>query len=120
MPKHDSLKYLYDIVVAGERIVTFIADKSFEEYKKDLLLQSGVERQFGIIGEALNQALKVEPSLVDVISNTSQIIAFRNILIHRYASVSNEVVWGVIESFLLQLIQETKKILHERSILDNY
>ena len=32
-----------------------------------------------------------------------RIVAFRNILIHGYASVDNRLVWGVIEANLLAL-----------------
>lgn len=113
MPEPKVLKFIFDIVEAGDRIVSFVSGKNFEDYEQDLLLQSGVERQFEIIGEALNQAIKIDPEVAGLIHNTSQIIAFRNLLIHRYASVSTEVVWGVIESYLPALIREAKKILDE-------
>ena len=54
MPGHNIQKYLYDIVEAGERITSFVSGKNFDQYRNDILLQSGVERQFEIIGEALN------------------------------------------------------------------
>lgn len=54
MSGHNILKYLFDIVEAGERITSFVSGKDFDQYQKDILLQSGVERQFEIIGEALN------------------------------------------------------------------
>jgi len=37
---------------------------------------SGVERQFEIVGEALTQAIQNNPSLVELISNSSWIISF--------------------------------------------
>ena len=42
-------------------------------------LQSAVERQFEIIGEDLNQALKLDPSLATAISRSADIVAFRNL-----------------------------------------
>jgi hypothetical protein len=53
-----------------------------------------VVRQFEIIGEALGQALRVDSSLADAVTDTGRIIAFRNRLIHGYASVSDAVVRG--------------------------
>ena len=50
MPGHNILKYLYDIVEAGERIKSFVLGKDFDHFQNDILLQSGVERQFEIIG----------------------------------------------------------------------
>ena len=116
MSGHNIQKYLFDIVEAGERIMSFVSGKDFDQYQKDILLQSGVERQFEIIGEALNQVVKIEPELSNKISNSSQIISFRNFLIHRYASVSDEVVWGVIDSYLPTLIIEAKSLMMQRDL----
>jgi uncharacterized protein with HEPN domain len=99
---------------ACDLIGQFVAGKTFSDYKNDPLLRSGVERQFEIIGEALNQALRYDPGLAAKISSTPRIIAFRNQLIHRYAVVSDDVVWGVIETNLPVLTREVKLLL-ERS-----
>jgi uncharacterized protein with HEPN domain len=44
--------YLWDMVEAITNIQEFIQDISLEEYSKSLLLQSAVERQLEILGEA--------------------------------------------------------------------
>jgi len=111
MQPHDTRKYLFDIAESCDLITRFIAGKNFSDYTHDPLLRSGVERQFEIIGEALNQALRYDPKLAASISNTSRIISFRNRLIHRYATVSDEVVWGVIETNLPVLTREVKDLL---------
>jgi uncharacterized protein with HEPN domain len=77
------------------------------------MLRSAVERQFEVIGEALSQALRCDPKLGTRISNTARIIAFRNRLIHGYASISNEVVWGVLEANLPTLTREADALLCE-------
>ena len=51
-------KYLYDVSQAGLKISRFIDAKSFNDYATDDLLKSGVERQFEVMGEALNQLSK--------------------------------------------------------------
>ena len=49
-------KYLSDILQAINLIEDFISDvPTFEEYIPDLKTQSAVERQLGIIGEAVNK-----------------------------------------------------------------
>jgi uncharacterized protein with HEPN domain len=113
MPSREVRKYLYDIAVAAEYIAQFTAGKTYEEYCTDPMLRSAVERQFEIIGEALNQLLRREPDLQRRISNAPLIIAFRNRLIHGYANVSDEVVWGVVEGYLPALSGEVQVLLAE-------
>jgi uncharacterized protein with HEPN domain len=55
-----------------------------------------VERQFEIIGEALNRLSKVSPDLAQDVPNLREIIGFRNILIHGYASVDHGRVWQIV------------------------
>lgn len=105
--------YLHDIDKACEAIQSFIADKSFDVYKNDLLLRSAVERQLGIIGEALNQAAKLAPDLPNKITDFRQIIDFRNLLIHAYHKVSASIVWGMLERDLAILQTEVEKLLAE-------
>lgn len=106
-------KYLFDILEACEQLQRFTAGKTFEGYLADAMLRSAVERQFEIVGEALARALRLEPGLSAQISETARIIAFRNRLIHGYASVSSEVVWGVLEANLPGLHQEVAALLGE-------
>ena len=77
-------------------------------------LRTAVERQFEIVGEALTQARAVEPDLVDGIGNARAIIGFRNQLIHGYALVDDEIVWGNIER-LPGLVDDVARLLRARS-----
>jgi len=104
-------KYLYDIRQAARLIQEFTAGKTFRDYQHDALLRSAVERQFGIIGEALNQLGKIAPDVIALISEYRRIINFRNRLIHGYAHVSHEIVWGVLETHLSRLTQEVEDLL---------
>jgi uncharacterized protein with HEPN domain len=56
-------KYLVDILDSIQFISDSIGTITFLEYKTNRLLKSAVERHFEIIGEALNQALKIDPTL---------------------------------------------------------
>jgi len=107
------LKFLYDINAACELLVQFTLGKQLTDFLGDPMLRSAVERQFEIIGEALNGALALDPSLALTVTNTSRIIAFRNRLIHGYATVSSEVVWGVVAGGLPTLHREISALLAE-------
>lgn len=96
----DSAKLLWDAQQAVQKIMRFTVGKSFAQYEEDELLRSGVERQFEIVGEALNQLSRVDPATAAAIADLPRIVAFRNVLIHGYANVDDRVVWGVIESSL--------------------
>ena len=104
-------KYLFDIQEACQLITEFTAGQTFDDYTRNAMLRSAVERQFEIIGEALNQMLKLEPSLTSVITDSRRIVDFRNLLIHGYAKVSNEVVWGIVESNLPIIAQQVNQLL---------
>lgn len=111
MLPHETKKYFFDIAEASDLILQFTAGKTLADYQNDPLLRSGVERQFEIIGEALNQAIQYDPSVAELISNSSRIISFRNRLIHGYATISDHVVWGVLETNLPVLNREVKALL---------
>lgn len=104
-------KYLFDIWQACELLAQFTAGKTFEDYRADALLRSAIERQFEIVGEALNQAVKLDAEVANQVSDSARIIAFRNRLIHAYAAVSDEVVWGIIEAYLPKLRLEIRRLL---------
>ena len=104
-------KYLFDMREACELITQFTAGKTYDDFHADSMLRSAVERQFEIIGEALNQAIQRDPALGHTISNAGRIIAFRHRLIHGYATVSDEVVWGILETSLPVLTKEVSRLL---------
>lgn len=56
----DSGKPLWDAQQAAERVARFVAGKSFADYNADDYFRSAVERQFEIIGEALNQLSRID------------------------------------------------------------
>jgi uncharacterized protein with HEPN domain len=109
MPR-DARKYLFDIQHGATRIREFTGHLTAEAYLGNVLLQSAVERQFEIIGEALTQLRKIAPELVAEVTEASRIIGFRNVLIHGYAEVDNRLVWNVIETKLPILIQDVARL----------
>ena len=100
----ESLKYGFDIAQAARNILNFTSGKTLADYQASPLLQSAVERQFEIIGEAVSQLAKRDPATAQCIPEYRRLIAFRNILIHGYADVDEILVWGLIESHLPPLL----------------
>ena len=109
----DAAKLIWDAQQALQRIQRFVARKDFAAYQSDELLRSAVERQFEILGEALNQLSRLDPDMAEKIPDLPRIVAFRNILIHGYASVDDRLVWGVVESRLKPLLDVVAALLSE-------
>ena len=107
----ESRKYLWDASQAADRITRFLAGKTFHAYQTDELLRSAVERQFEIIGESLAQLRTVDPETAAGVPESARIVAFRNILIHGYATVDDKIVWGVVEGNLPQLRDALRRLL---------
>ena len=97
---------LWDICHAADAVAAFTRGKGLEDYKEDSFLRSAVERQLIVLGEAVVQLSKLTPELADRIPERGSIIAFRNLLIHGYAAVVDEIVWEVLEKDL--------PVLHDR------
>ncbi|MSO99974.1 MAG: DUF86 domain-containing protein [Acetobacteraceae bacterium] len=100
----NAAKHLWDARRCAEKIARFTAGKSFDDYLEDDLLRSGVERQFEIIGEAFSGLRRTDPALAATIPDLSRIVAFRNVLIHGYASIDDQLVWEVVENDLPGLL----------------
>ncbi|MBM2816007.1 MAG: hypothetical protein HW421_2769 [Ignavibacteria bacterium] len=88
-------KYLTDIKESIDSIEKYLGEKrDFTIYKENKMLRRAVEREFEIIGEALNQIVKLDNSIK--ISSKKQIISLRNRVIHGYDRIDDEIVWGTI------------------------
>jgi uncharacterized protein with HEPN domain len=108
----EARKYLWDALQGAERITRFVQDQTLQSYQHDELLRSAVERQFEIIGEALSQLRRVDPAVAAAVPELTRIVAFRNILIHGYASVDDKLVWGVVEGKLAALVSALHDLLN--------
>ena len=75
---------LYDIQQAVSLIEEFTLDAEFTDYQNNAMMRSAVERQFEIIGEAVNRLSEMNADLASRIRERPRIISFRNQLIHGY------------------------------------
>jgi uncharacterized protein with HEPN domain len=102
-------KYLFDILSAIQAIEDFVEGMYFNQYENDLKTKSAVERQLGIIGEAVNKFSKEKTGVV--LSHTSEIVSLRNRVIHAYDNVDDSIIWAIKTNHLPELKSEVKKLL---------
>jgi uncharacterized protein with HEPN domain len=109
----EAKKFLYDMQQACNALTDFVAGKTLDDYLQSELLRSAVERKLMILGEALNQVLRLEPEMEHQIPDTRQIIDFRNILVHGYYAIEHETVWGILQKDLPVLTKQIQTLLSE-------
>ena len=110
--ERDINTHLYDIVQSCQNIRTFTQPIDFQTYTADLLIKSAVERQFIIIGEALNRIKRLDTRVYNQIAHAEQIVGFRNILVHGYDIISDQLVWQVVQSNLIELLEKCNGLLN--------
>lgn len=88
---------------ATRNIELFLRGKTFADFVSDLLLQSGVERQFEILGEAASQVSADTQRLWPSI-NWQGTKDFRNLIAHEYFRVDLAKVWEVAQHTLPGLL----------------
>ena len=103
---------LFDMLHAANGIQLFMVDKTLQDFNEDLMLRSAVERQFEIIGEAMTRLRKNAPETLERFSEHAGIIGFRNVLIHGYDTLNNEVTWRILQEKLPILIRELERELN--------
>lgn len=113
MPQRDPRAFLWDIAEAARAIEGFIAGMDAQSYADSAMVNAAVERKFEVIGEALNQLSKLDPRLAERIPELSKMVAFRNQLIHGYATIDDQVVWNISQKSLPDLIAVVKILLQE-------
>jgi uncharacterized protein with HEPN domain len=74
----------------------------------DKMLRRAVEREFEIIGEAMNRIDNLDSAIE--ISSKKQIISMRNRVMHGYDKIDDEIVWGTIVRHLPILKKEISEL----------
>ena len=111
--KPRSCSYLRDALENAHRIIDSVSTKSLNDYESDIRLRHQVEREFMIIGEALDRLDKLEPQIAARITDFRGYIGLRNVLNHGYPDVDHPTMWRTIEIELPILVRELEDLLAE-------
>ena len=109
----DIKTWLYDILQSIYEIESYFEGKPkrFDDYSKDIKTKRAVERNFEIIGEAVNRILKKDVNFN--IENAQKIIGTRNRIAHGYDKISDDLVWSIVINHLPKLKSEITTLLEE-------
>ena len=77
------------------------------------MLSAAGERQFEMIGEALNRLARAFPDIAARVPGLANAVAFRNLLIHGYATVDPGIVWRTARDDLPVLRRAAGALLDE-------
>lgn len=109
----DPRAYLWEAREAAKSILIFTQDLDAAGYSASDLIRAAVERKFEVIGESLSQLAKQDSTLAARIPDLAQIVAFRNQLIHGYATVNAATVWNIVQRSLPELLHVLQRLLDE-------
>jgi uncharacterized protein with HEPN domain len=112
MINRDEKKLLLDIIECINSIDDHLEnERILENYLSNKTKRRAVEREFEIIGEAINKLLKLNPNIS--ISYARIIVDLRNRVIHAYDSVDDILIWKIIVKDLPMLLEEATKLINE-------
>ncbi|MFN8450873.1 MAG: DUF86 domain-containing protein [Anaerolineae bacterium] len=102
--------YLEDILLAVERIESYLSGIDYDQFAAEQMRIDAVVRNLGIIGEAVR---KIPPEIHVKYPRVEwqKINSFRNVIVHEYSRVKLEVVWSVLEEDLPTLKTQIAEIL---------
>jgi uncharacterized protein with HEPN domain len=111
--QREAKAYLWDIAGAAASIRAFTDGRDLNGYLQDEMLRAAVERKFSIIGESLSQLLRHFPQYREKITVVGDIIAFRNQIVHGYATIRDDMVREIVQIYLPRLHGEVADLLEE-------
>ncbi len=99
-----------DIIEALDRIFQYIQDMDYNSWIEDQKTIDAVVRNLEIVGEAAaNVPIEIQDQFTDI--PWYQMKGMRNILIHEYFGIDNEILWKTIQGDLPLLKTKLMEII---------
>ena len=103
---------LWDMYQALLKIEKFTRNLTRDHYESDDLVQSAVERQFEILGEA---ARRVSEKFKDAHPDIPwrNLIGQRNVIAHQYDKIDHERLWVTIKTSCPQILETLEAVISQ-------
>ena len=108
--KNRDAAYLWDMVQAISHVQNFVEDITYDDYINSHLIQSAVERQLEILGEAAGR-ISTELRQANPDIDWKRIVGLRNVLIHQYNKVEIETIWKIATTVVIPIKKRLKSLL---------
>ena len=112
---------LNDILNAIRKIEKYTKKLSYQAFIEDELIQDAVIRNLEIIGEAVKNIPQTFKNRMPEME-WKKIIGLRDIVIHTYFGIDEEIIWDIIKNKLPQLKEKINEInlnISEKEISNN-
>lgn len=105
----DADLYLDDIIDATENILNYTSGNDYDDFISNKMCIDAVIKNLLVIGEAVKKIpedIKLEHPAID----WKNIAGLRDVLIHAYFRIDNDLLWDIIQNKLEDLRDEVLKI----------
>jgi len=95
------------------RILRYTAELDFEDFTQNDVVFDAVVRRLQVIGEA---AARIPPEMRERHPQIEwrKIVGLRNIMVHQYASVDEEILWDVVRNSISDLQDKLHRMLESQ------
>ena len=105
--------YLKDMLEAVNSILEYTEGMSFEEFEDSRMEKDAALRNFQKLGEAAGE-IPEEYRKENTQISWQDIKDFRNVIIHQYWKIDEEIAWEIIQEKLPELKQKLEKRAEQR------
>ncbi len=102
--------YLEDVLECIKNIEDYVKGFSYSEFSKNKMMRDAVIRNLEIIGEAVkNVPTEVRNKFPE--TDWKKIAGLRDILIHAYSGINEQILWDIVENKIPELKKQVKVML---------
>lgn len=95
----------------AETSIRFVGGRSQEAYLNDEGLRLIIERTIEVIGEALNAARRLDPTLEQKIPDLRVAVGVRNRIVHGYDEIDLVILYETVTVSLPKLIEQIDRVV---------
>jgi len=112
MSERNARAYLQDMLEAIQRILAYVDGLDYEAFREDYKTQDAVLRNLEVLGEA---AKRIPTEIIEQYPELpwQAMARTRDRLIHHYFGVNLDIVWGIVELELPDVVAKLGEILNQ-------